>query len=158
RCGAGKPAAHRRGRHGAPPRAPRGRSGDGQCDSQARHRRHQQERARARGARTQLLTDWRAFQMRRIVLSALFMIAAMLGATDGHAGYVAIDSAYCSKDSTGAGWCGGTMRGFRNDPGANTYAEFSFQHDSLILWFMANYGGQYFSCSFPDPGASVLFR
>jgi len=65
------------------------------------------------------------------------------------------DGAYCAKNPDGSGWCGGTMRGFRNDPGPNTYALFALGHDGTF-GFTANYGNQYFRCDFATPPAPAF--
>ncbi len=95
---------------------------------------------------------------RPITLFALMLGAAMLASATVDAGYVNNDGAYCTKDSTGAGYCYGNMRGFRNDPGANTYAEFTVQQDSNFFWFSANYNDQYFGCTFQDSSTKDAFK
>lgn len=88
---------------------------------------------------------------------AIFAAAAVLApAALTHAGYVNTDSASCYKDATGAGWCTGSMRGFRNDPHWHALAQFYLSPTGTVQ-FSANYGGLWYSCLFPTNANSTAF-
>ncbi|QSQ25972.1 hypothetical protein JY651_14040 [Pyxidicoccus parkwayensis] len=89
--------------------------------------------------------------MKRILkaLTPVVSLAALAAAPVALAGYKA-ESAYCYKNTDGSGGCYGSLLGFRNHAGANTYAYF-VQYYSGVKYFYANYTSgtttTYFSCT-----------
>ena len=84
----------------------------------------------------------------------LIVVALMLAAAPSHAGYVWTDSAYCIKDASGAGFCIGTVRGFRRSTNAGDYTDFYVSNTGSV-GFEAIYNGSYNSCWLPAGAQSV---
>jgi len=87
--------------------------------------------------------------MRRIWLTLSIFGLAVLVPASSQAGYVAIDSASCTKDADGSGFCTGTLRGFRKSGGANDRATFSLQNG--LVTFSATLNGKNYVCGFYGP-------
>jgi len=81
-----------------------------------------------------------------VVVSASMPVVAQAGAH--------WDGAYCYSSGaygTGAGYCSGSLLGFRNSSGPNDYASFRWTNDGYKT-FEAVYGSNYYYCT---PNASV---
>ena len=91
--------------------------------------------------------------MRRMWLTfSIFALAALVPASS-LAGYAAPDSAFCTKEADGSGYCRGTLRGFRKSAGANDQANFSVKGG--LVTFSASLNGKSYACGFytrPDFG------
>jgi len=66
------------------------------------------------------------------------------------AGFQNGDYGACVKDSTGAGYCYGTMRAFAHGPNVNDRADF-FLNTNGNTSFYAYWNGLYYSCYFAPP-------
>ncbi len=84
---------------------------------------------------------------RLLALVAALTLAGMTGAA--HAGQVG-DSAYCSKNADGSGYCYGTFAGFRNTSNYNDFAEFyspPLGNSTASFSFYASFNGVWCSCT-----------
>ncbi|MCY1020082.1 hypothetical protein [Pyxidicoccus sp. MSG2] len=83
-------------------------------------------------------------------------LAALVAAPAALAGYKT-ESAYCYKNTDNSGGCYGSLLGFRNHSGSNTYAYFT-QYYSGSKYFNAAYTSgtttTYFSCT-PNAATAV---
>lgn len=84
----------------------------------------------------------------------LVVLAALLGATEGHAGYTH-QSASCFKNADGSGECRGTFAGFRASPNPGDYAYFQYNSTPgyVTYAFYATYNGVFYMCA---PNATLV--
>jgi hypothetical protein len=90
----------------------------------------------------------------KTLMTAIAILLA--SATPSLAGYTATDTAGCIKDATGAGYCYGTMRGFKADPNPNSRANFYVNHQGSVQ-FSSYVGGKSFGCAFPTNAQTTAF-
>jgi hypothetical protein len=90
----------------------------------------------------------------KTLMAAIAILLAT--ATPSLAGFTNVDTANCNKDATGAGYCYGTMRGFKADPNPNSRASFYLNHQGAVI-FSSYLGDKYFSCVFPTNAQTTAF-
>jgi hypothetical protein len=90
----------------------------------------------------------------KTLISAIAILLAT--AAPSYAGSESGDWATCKKDLTGAGYCEGTMRGFRNGPDGNDRADFYFNGRGSAQ-FSAFLNGSYYACWFPKDQQASMF-
>lgn len=94
----------------------------------------------------------------KLTIAAVCGAALLLARPNAsEAGYT-YESAYCTTNSDGSGYCQGTFLGFRNAPGAYDYAQ--FQNNTTPGYvpkiFYASYLGKLYAC-IPDGDIAAIW-
>jgi hypothetical protein len=92
--------------------------------------------------------------MRRLLITLSVLGFVALTPESSQAGYVAADSASCTKYSDGSGYCSGTMRGFRQSSG--TYDQAIFYVTPTFVSFNASLAGTGYGCMFSTTSVGIM--